>query len=175
VKRVLIGLVALVAAPFVAGVSQVNPNRGLGHDAAHCAMRAALHPGAVINKCPTDPPPPPPVVQPPPTSTCTPSAPAPTGVQSIDGNVSNGVTFVGLPNWCVELTGTVTATALTDSSGHYIFTGLPDGTYTVCEVLQTGWTEVFPTSGPSCPTGLGWTFALAGYSGSFVNFQNNYP
>ena len=31
-------LVALVATPFVVGVSQ-----GLGHDAAHCAMRAGHH------------------------------------------------------------------------------------------------------------------------------------
>src|SRR5690242_4251553 len=44
--RVLIVALALVATPFVAGVSQ-----GLGHDAAHCARRAEQHPGKDINKC----------------------------------------------------------------------------------------------------------------------------
>src|SRR3989442_7219339 len=63
-------LLALVATPFLAGVSQqVKTNSGVGHDAAHCAMRAALRPGTAINKCdpaPTQPPVvDPPVVTPP--------------------------------------------------------------------------------------------------------------
>src|SRR6267378_4464584 len=75
--RALIVLLALVAAPYVAGVSQGRPGSGsralkgssvspadvsepgLGHDDAHCAMRADLHPDKDINKCDADPTPPP--------------------------------------------------------------------------------------------------------------------
>ena len=69
--------------------------------------------------------------------------------------------------------GTVTATVVTpDTSGKYIFSGLPDGTYTVCEVVQSGWQQTFPGTGDTCPTGFGWTFTLVGYSGSYVDFKN---
>ena len=163
-KRVFIGLVALVVTPFVAGVSQVRSNPGLGHDAAHCAMRTSLHPGTDVNKC--DPAP----VNPPPS--CSVSAPSATGTLTIDGTVTVGTTQLGLANWCIQLTGTVTATVLTDGSGKYTFSGLPDGTYTVCEVVQSGWQQTFPGTGDTCPTGYGWTFTLVGYSGSFVNFKN---
>jgi SdrD B-like domain len=185
VKRVFITLVALVATPFVAGVSQARTNPGLGHDAAHCAMRASLHPGTDINKCdpppvvqPPPPPPapapaPPPPPPPAPTSTCSVTAQSTSGTLSIDGTVALGVSpWTALPNWCIQLTGTVSATTLTDASGNYTFTGLPDGTYTVCEVVQSGWQQTFPGSGDTCPTGFGWTFTLVGYSGSFVNFKN---
>ena len=176
-KRVFIGLVTLVAMPFVAGVSQVRSNPGLGHDAAHCAMRTSLHPGTDVNKC--DPAAPPPVVQPPvapppsPSPSCSVTAPSNSGTLTIDGTVALGATpYTGLANWCIQLTGTVTATALTNGSGNYMFSGLPDGTYTVCEVVQSGWQQTFPGSGDTCPSGFGWTFTLVGYSGSFVNFKD---
>jgi len=60
--RALLVLLALVATPYVAGVAQgrtlkgkssVRPadvtQPGLGHDDAHCAMRADLHPDMDIN------------------------------------------------------------------------------------------------------------------------------
>src|SRR2546421_1686763 len=71
--RALTVLLALVATPFLAGVSQqVKTNSGVGHDAAHCAQRAALHADKTFNKCdavqpPVDPPagdPPPPLPPP---------------------------------------------------------------------------------------------------------------
>ena len=175
-KRVIIGLVALVATPFVAGVSQVRSSPGVGHDAVHCAMRASLHPGTDVNKCdpaPVNPPPPPPP-SPTPSPTCSATAPSSAVGLTIEGRVSRATApYSGLQNWCVQLTGTVTAAALTaDTSGKYIFSGLPDGTYTVCEVVQSGWQQTFPGSGDTCPTGYGWTFTLVGYSGSFVNFKN---
>ena len=175
-KRVIIGLVALVATPFVAGVSQVRSSPGVGHDAVHCAMRASLHPSTTdLNKCdpaPVNPPPPPPP-SPAPSSSCSASAPSASGTLTIDGTVALGTApYSALANWCVQLSGTVTATALTDASGNYTFTGLPDGTYTVCELVQSGWQQTFPGSGDTCPTGFGWTFTLVGYSGSFVNFKN---
>jgi hypothetical protein len=81
-----------------------------------------------------------------------------------------------LPSWCLHLSGPVAATAVTDVFGYYQFNGLPGGTYTVCEVVQSGWTETFPSSafGPPCPDGsYGWTFTLAeGTEASYVNFGN---
>lgn len=121
--------------------------------------------------CPIQPPPPPP--PPPPTSGCTASAPSTAGSLSIDGQVYvDANPWPGLANWCVHLSGPVNATAVTDANGNYIFTGLPSGNYTVCEDVQTAWHETFPTTGPSCATGLGWTITLNGGSASFVWFGN---
>ena len=203
-NRVFVVLLALVAAPLVAGVAQGRPTRqikpksgasgsldtpGLGHDAVHCAMRAELHPGETINKCPdpvTDPgtpppaPPPPPTLPPPPppppTSACG-SAPAAGGTVSIDGQVyQDFAPWSGLQGWCVQLSGTVSGSVVTDASGNYVFTGLPAGTYTVCEVLQTSWRESFPANGPGCPSGFGYTMTIMDGSGaSFIDFANVTP
>ena len=204
-NRVFVVLLALVAAPLVAGVAQDRPTRqitpksganrasgsldnpGLGHDAAHCAMRAELHPGETINKCPvpvTDPgtppplPPPtlPPPPPPPPTSACG-SAPAGGGTVSIDGQVyQDFAPWTGLQGWCVQLSGPVSGSVVTDASGNYAFTGLPAGTYTVCEVLQATWRESFPASGPGCAGGFGYTMTLIDGSGaSFIDFANVTP
>jgi len=193
--RALTVLLALVATPFLAGVSQqVKTNSGVGHDAAHCAQRAALHADKTFNKCdavqppvdppagdpppPLPPPLPPPPPPPPPTTGggCVNSAPA-GGTASIDGQVFiDANPWPGLAGWCVEVSGPVSATAVTDASGNYLFSGLPGGTYTVCETVQAGWHETFPTSGPSCATGLGWTITVLDGSGaSFIWFGNLTP
>jgi hypothetical protein len=75
----------------------------------------------------------------------------------------------------MQLSGPITATAVTDLYGAYSFTGVPPGTYSVCEVLQSGWTEAFPTAmfGVPCPTGYGWTLTLAdGALAEWNNFGN---
>ena len=175
-------LLALVATPFLAGVSQqVKPNSGVGHDIAHCAMRAAQRPGTAINKCdpaPTQPPVvDPPVVTPPPSPTgCVNSGPA-GGTASLDGQVFvDASPWPGLQGWCVQVSGPVSATAVTDASGNYLFSGLPAGTYTVCETVQAGWHQTFPTSGPTCATGFGWTITVTDGSGaSFIWFGNLTP
>ena len=59
----------------------------------------------------------------------------------------------GLSDWTILLSGSVSASTNTDSDGNYSFTQLPDGSYTVCEVLQSGWTQTGPLSGPSCQGG----------------------
>lgn len=205
-NRVFVALLALVATPVVASVAQDRPgsdprtlkptsgvrgasgsldNPGLGHDAAHCAMRAALHPGQPINKCPVadppspppqPPPPPPPPPPPAPSGTCG-SAPAGGGTVSIDGQVYvDASPWPGLTDWCVQLSGPVSGAVATDGSGNYHFTGLPAGTYTVCEVLQANWHQTFPADGPACPGGFGYSVTLIDGSGaSFIDFANLSP
>ena len=73
--------------------------------------------------------------------------------------------FPYLAGWCVELrdgSGVVIATAVTSGvaldveGNNYVFSGVPAGTYTVCEVLppNTTWHETTPTSGPNCGGGV---------------------
>ena len=58
----------------------------------------------------------------------------------------------GLPGWTITLSGTdglgngVSLSTTTDSNGAYAFS-VPPGTYTVSEVLQSGWTQSYPASG----------------------------
>ncbi len=183
--RALIVLVGLVATPFLAAVSQqVKPNSGVGHDDAHCGMRYTLHPSATdINKCPA----------PTPTGggggtggitggdtggTCRSSAPG-GGTASIDGQVFKDVEaelWPGLSGWCVQLSGPVSASTVTDGSGNYLFSGVPAGVYTICETVQAGWHQTFPLGGPSCPSGFGWTINVADSTGNgYINFGNLTP
>jgi hypothetical protein len=82
----------------------------------------------------------------------------------------------GLANWCVQLFGPVSGSVTTDASGVYLFSGLPEGTYTVCEVLQSGWHETFPADGPACTGGFGYSmFLSAGSGATFNDFYNLSP
>src|SRR2546425_4807666 len=60
---------------------------------------------------------------------CAPPPPPPPGV-TVDGRVFDVATGLGLSGWSVDLSGSVTATALTDVNGNYSFS-VPAGTYTV--------------------------------------------
>jgi len=164
--RALIVLFALVATPYVAGVAQgrtlkgntsVRPadvtQPGLGHDDAHCAMRADLHPDMDINKCdaPTPPPPPP-----------------PTGGE-ISGAVfhdANGdglrdPTEVGLGSWFVMLAGSTVPPVQTDANGNYVFTGLSAGNYTVCAQQRNFYFQTTPPGTACGPTQGGFTIVLS--------------
>jgi hypothetical protein len=66
-----------------------------------------------------------------------------------NGVINTGET--GLAGWTIQLTGPVNQTTTTGANGSYSFTGLPPGTYTVAEVLQSGWTRTFPP-GPGTHT-----------------------
>ena len=115
-----------------------------------------------------DPPPPPPT-----DTTPQPPPPPPPGSVSIDGTVYNEATWAGLQGWTVTVSGPVNSSTVTDDSGHYLFSGIPAGAYTVCEQVQTGWSQDFPTMAAACPSGKGYNFTLdAGGSGSFVDFGN---
>ena len=89
-----------------------------------------------------------------------------------DANANAGIVFgmdgadSPLPGWTVELNvvnlldGTVTfnARTLTDASGNYAFPDLAAGRYLVCEVVQSGWRLTFPgTARPACAAGFGYT------------------
>jgi hypothetical protein len=171
--RVLIVLFALVVTPFLTGASQSPPGSA---QPDVCPKPAALEPREDVQEAADvahedaegdddtecDQPNPPPT-------------PPPAGTLAIDGTVFEDIVgSPGLGNWVVELSGTVTATALTNATtGRYVFTGLAPGTYTVCEVVQSGWRQTFPPQGTACLTGIGYTFTLnAGASASFVNFGN---
>lgn len=206
--RVVTVLLALVATPFVMGVSQTGsglPGRSSCVNGSSAANRSA--PGAAnAHKglcAPQDPPPPPPVLDtdgdgvpdtldtcpgtaagttvdasgcavqttPPPSSCAVTTQNA--GSLSVDGQVFVDVSpWPGQANWCVHVSGPVNATVMTDALGNYIIRGLPSGDYVVCEDVQAGWQQTFPSSGPSCPTGLGWAFTLSGSSASMVWFGN---
>ncbi len=210
-------LLALVATPFLAGVSQSSQglkcDNGRGDEHRSVQGTANAHKGACK---PQDPPSPPPVLDadqdgvpdnldscpntplgtavdasgcplpstppppPPPTSGggCVNSGSA-GGTASIDGQVFvDASPWPGLQGWCVQANGPMSVTAVTDASGNYLFPGLPAGTYTVCEVLppNTTWRETFPTSGPACASGPGWTIPVIDGGGvGFVWFGNLNP
>jgi hypothetical protein len=94
--------------------------------------------------------------------------PPPVGIAEIHGTVFNDLNLdgrltpgePGLAGWTVQLSGLVSKTTTTDATGAYAFTALPVGTYTVCQVLQIGWRQTAPTSGPACPGGFGWTLDI---------------
>jgi hypothetical protein len=64
----------------------------------------------------------------------------------------------GLDGWTIHLfnaAGSVHMLATTAGGGNYLFTGIPAGTYTVCEelpVVSPPWQQTFPTSGANCVT-----------------------
>jgi hypothetical protein len=112
-----------------------------------------------------EPPPPPP---PPPPTACAPTV-TPGGTSSISGQV-----FPAQSGWCLELSGPgFTTTAPTNSSGSYTFTGLPPGTYTLCEIVPSGWRQTAPLIPAPCASGFGYQFELlAGEGAFFVDFSN---
>jgi hypothetical protein len=111
---------------------------------------------------PPPPPPPPPPLPPPPD-------PPPPGLGEIDGTAFNDVDASGwraadepgLFGWVIELRGPVSRDTTTDDNGNYVFTGLPGGTYLVCEVPQSGWSLTVPMSGSACSKGgFGYTVVI---------------
>ena len=74
---------------------------------------------------------------------------------TISGNIfndlnGNGVQDLGesaLTGWTVNLTGTSSGSTTTDGSGNYSFTGLLVGSYTVSDVIQSGYAATVPSSG----------------------------
>ena len=70
---------------------------------------------------------------------------------SISGQVVSVATFSGVPGVTMALSGASSATAITDASGNYNFTGLDNGSYTITP-SRTGIT-FSPTSSPQTVSG----------------------
>jgi hypothetical protein len=97
----------------------------------------------------------------------TPEAPAVQVTAEIHGTVfqdlnSNGKLDPGepgVPGVTIKLTGSVTTTVVSDSTGAYVFTGLHEGSYTVCAATSSPRSQ--PADGPSCPDGgKGWAIEV---------------
>jgi hypothetical protein len=110
------------------------------------------------------------------------------GTKFTDTN-GNGVRNTGEPGLAgvqIHLFGTdglgnaVHLHTTTDANGNYSFSA-PPGSYTACESVPAGYTQSFPTSGPSCAghtgaSGIGYTVTLTSggtdSGNDFGNFQN---
>ena len=113
--------------------------------------------------------------------------------EDTDGDGTRDAGEVVLAGWTIELrnaAGNVIATAVTDASGAYAFTGLLAGSYAVSEVQQSGWTQTFPagdgrhevTLGPSAssvnfgnqPTQTAVTYSISGFKWNDGNKNGNW-
>jgi hypothetical protein len=95
--------------------------------------------------------------------------------EDVNGNGTKDAGDNGLSGWTINLTGTdgmgnaVSKTTTTDVNGNYSFS-VPPGTYKVCEVLKTGWTQTYPT-GDGCHY-VTLTSGQADTDNNFGNFKN---
>jgi SdrD B-like protein len=157
--RVLMVLIALVAAPFLTSVAQASsPAREECKDkhankGNHFGWRNGQH------------------------DDCNP----PPALGGIQGTVFFDMSYdgvrdadeAGIANWLIMLSGPVNTTTVTDAAGNYSFTGLPAGTYTVCESQRFGWIQTAPQEASSCTSGLGYTIVVpAGGSVTAQDFGN---
>lgn len=163
--RILIGVLALVAFPFLASVAQQSDQGN--QDSQQCESDG--DDGTECDDEITLPPPPPPP------STCGPTVSAPTAT------ISGSVTQVGaVSGACVQVFvgTTLTAGTLTDATGSYsvgVSPPVSGATFLVCLVAPTGTIQSSPlvTSGfPACPSGAaGFSpFLVPGGSALFVSF-----
>jgi len=58
----------------------------------------------------------------------------------------------GLSGWTITISNghNFSDSTVTDSEGDYSFPNLDPGTYTVCEINQSGWTQTYPTDNNGC-------------------------
>ena len=165
--RVRMLVVAMIATPLLASVSQAQSQKAGDHPNMRFKVCEKLSlaknkQGAGMagnsgkerhepKKCVPDVPPPP-VTDP------------GTGIAEIHGFAfsdanGNGVydngepVFAGQP---IQLSGPVSQIVTTGADGSYAFVALPVGVYTVCSASSM--TQTSPTSGPACPNGtFGWS------------------
>ena len=166
--RVRMLVVAMIATPLLASVSQAQSQKAGDHPNMRFKVCEKLSPaknkqGAGMagnsgkerrepRKCVPDVPPPPPVTDP------------GTGIAEIHGmaytDVNANGTFdagdVALAGQPIQLIGTVGQLTTTGADGSYAFVALPVGVYTVCSASTL--TQSAPSSGPACPNGsFGWS------------------
>ncbi len=64
--------------------------------------------------------------------------------EDLNGNGAWEAGEPALAGWNITLSGPINSWTLTDEYGYYEFTGLTDGTYTISEKPQAGWTQTWP-------------------------------
>jgi hypothetical protein len=109
-----------------------------------------------------------------------------TKFEDVNGNGVRDVTEPGLGGVTIHLFGTdglgnaVHLHTTTAADGTYSISA-PPGSYTACETVPAGYTQSYPTSGPSCAghpgaSGIGWAVTLTSGSldsgNDFGNFRN---
>jgi hypothetical protein len=109
-----------------------------------------------------------------------------TKFEDVNGNGIRDTTEPGVAGVQIHLFGTdgrgnaVHLHATTDVNGAYSISA-PPGNYTACETVPTGYTQSFPTAGPSCSghtgaSGIGYTVVLTSggtdAGNDFGNFRN---
>jgi hypothetical protein len=109
-----------------------------------------------------------------------------TKFNDLNGNGQRDAGEPGLAGVTIHLFGTdglgnpVHVHRTTDANGAYSFS-VPPGAYTVCESVPAGFTQSFPTSGPSCAghtgaSGIGYSITLSSgqvdSGNDFGNFRN---
>jgi SdrD B-like protein/type IX secretion system substrate protein len=60
----------------------------------------------------------------------------------------------GIKDWVMHLTGPVSLSSSTDSSGVYSFDSIPPGTYTLSETVEVGWAQTLPPGNASYPVAM---------------------
>jgi len=170
-----------------------DPAAATRQDRQHRAAAQANQKNCPVPVPPPAPPPPaPPPPAPPPPPPPPPPAPEPEpepGIHKALGIVYEEIDGVagrdpfsgemGLMGWTVQLYNSVgellasTTTGETDPStnSNFTFPGLANGTYSVCVVGQSGYTQTAPTSGSGCGS-LGYTFSINGMLVTWVSNLN---
>ena len=91
------------------------------------------------------------------------------------GDHIDDITDPGLQNWTISIydgSNVLVSFQLTDANGHYEFTGLTPGSYTVCETPQPPtWTQTFPQLGID-PNTVTCTNLTIGYAITLISGQN---
>jgi cysteine-rich repeat protein len=93
-----------------------------------------------------------------------------TKFNDLNGDGVKGCRESGLKNWTITITGPdqYSSSTQTDKNGHYSFSGLKPGAYTVCEVLQDGWEQTTPKDNNGC-----YIVNITNKNVSNINFGNH--
>jgi len=70
----------------------------------------------------------------------------------VDHDGAFGPDEVGLSGWTVQVSGPMSASAVTGGNGAYSISGLIPGDYTVCVLPPMGWAQTSPGTGFGLPT-----------------------
>jgi hypothetical protein len=139
--RVLIAVLALVATPVIASVAQGQGSTPPASDRQNCANDHRWLAGKHLGDKNAD-------------KQCGSTGSA-SGVGTISGlafydATRSGVWSVGataVMGWSVQISGPVSQSTPIDFLGNFSFTGVPAGTYTVCELQPSYFIQTLPANG----------------------------